>query len=141
VGIEQTPANGSAIPPIILSRCGGESSRRSALAGGPRGLQPKPFSSPNDGRVRAALRKRATGSPPRPGLIHGALTVDLGKRRRVTVEAGYPVSRKEYGILRCGGPILAGCDNQQRCARWFGARALEARITAIQRASATKTGR
>ena len=91
----------SAIPIIVLSVRAGDTEKVRALDGGAADYLTKPFSIAElMARVRAALRRPAAGAPRDPIFSHGALTVDLGKRR-VTLD-GHEVklSRKEYGILR-----------------------------------------
>jgi two-component system KDP operon response regulator KdpE len=91
----------STIPIIVLSVRSGDTEKVRALDGGAEDYLTKPFSIAElMARVRAALRKRGDGVARDPVFTHGALTVDLGKRR-VTVDAAeVRLSRKEYGILR-----------------------------------------
>jgi two-component system KDP operon response regulator KdpE len=91
----------STIPIIVLSVRSGDTEKVRALDGGAEDYLTKPFSIAElMARVRAALRKRGDGVARDPVFSHGALTVDLGKRR-VTVDAAeVRLSRKEYGILR-----------------------------------------
>ena len=91
----------SAIPIIVLSVRAGDVEKVRALDGGAEDYLTKPFSIAElMARVRAALRKRGDGVTRDPVFSHGALSVDLGKRR-VTLDGGeVRLSRKEYGILR-----------------------------------------
>jgi two-component system KDP operon response regulator KdpE len=91
----------SAIPIIVLSVRAGDVEKVRALDGGAEDYLTKPFSIAElMARVRAALRKRGDGVARDPVFIHGALTVDLGKRRVTVDGADVRLSRKEYGILR-----------------------------------------
>ena len=91
----------SAIPIIVLSVRAGDVEKVRALDGGAEDYLTKPFSIAElMARVRAALRKRGDGVSRDPVFIHGALTVDLGKRRVTVDGADVRLSRKEYGILR-----------------------------------------
>jgi len=90
-----------AIPIIVLSVRAGDVEKVRALDGGAEDYLTKPFSIAElMARVRAALRKRGDGVARDPVFIHGALTVDLGKRRVTVDGADVRLSRKEYGILR-----------------------------------------
>jgi two-component system KDP operon response regulator KdpE len=91
----------STIPIIVLSVRAGDVEKVRALDGGAEDYLTKPFSIAElMARVRAALRKRGDGVTRDPVFSHGALNVDLGKRR-VTLDGGeVRLSRKEYGILR-----------------------------------------
>src|ERR1700742_3484500 len=73
----------SAVPIIVLSVRAGDTEKVRALDGGAEVYLTKPFSIAElMARVRAALRKRASEDVARdPVFTHGALTVDLGKRR------------------------------------------------------------
>jgi len=92
----------STVPIIVLSVRAGDTEKVRALDGGAEDYLTKPFSIAElMARVRAALRKRAAeGVPKDPVFSHGALTVDLGKRRVTVDGADVKLSRKEYGILR-----------------------------------------
>ena len=92
----------STVPIIVLSVRAGDTEKVRALDGGAEDYLTKPFSIAElMARVRAALRKRAAeGAPRDPVFSHGALTVDLGKRRVTVDGADIKLSRKEYGILR-----------------------------------------
>jgi two-component system KDP operon response regulator KdpE len=91
----------STVPIIVLSVRAGDVEKVRALDGGAEDYLTKPFSIAElMARVRAALRKRGDGVARDPVFSHGALSVDLGKRR-VTLDGGeVRLSRKEYGILR-----------------------------------------
>jgi len=92
----------SAVPIIVLSVRAGDTEKVRALDGGAEDYLTKPFSIAElMARVRAALRKRVSEGVARdPVFTHGALTVDLGKRRVTVDGADVKLSRKEYGILR-----------------------------------------
>jgi two-component system KDP operon response regulator KdpE len=91
----------STIPIIVLSVRSGDVEKVRALDGGAEDYLTKPFSIAElMARVRAALRKRGDGVARDPVFTHGALTVDLGKRRVMVAGAEVRLSRKEYGILR-----------------------------------------
>src|SRR5579859_2065301 len=88
----------SAVPIIVLSVRAGDTEKVRALDGGAEDYLTKPFSIAElMARVRAALRKRNTeGAARDPVFSHGALTVDLGKRRVTVDGADIKLSRKEY---------------------------------------------
>ena len=86
----------SAIPIIVLSVRAGDTEKVRALDGGAEDYLTKPFSIAElMARVRAALRKRGDGVTRDPVFTHGALTVDLGKRRVTVDGADVRLSRKE----------------------------------------------
>jgi len=91
----------SQIPIIVLSVRSADVEKVRALDGGAEDYLTKPFSIAElMARVRAALRKRGDTVNREPVFAHGALTVDLGKRRVTIDGAEIRLSRKEYGILK-----------------------------------------
>ncbi len=91
----------STIPIIVLSVRSGDTEKVRALDNGAEDYLTKPFSIAElMARVRAALRKRGDGVNRDPVFVHGALNIDLGKRRVAIDGQEVRLSRKEYGILR-----------------------------------------
>jgi two-component system KDP operon response regulator KdpE len=91
----------STTPIVVLSVRSSDDEKVRALDGGAEDYLTKPFSIAElMARVRAALRTRGEGVARDPVFVHGALTVDLGKRRVTVDGAEVRLSRKEYGILR-----------------------------------------
>jgi two-component system KDP operon response regulator KdpE len=92
----------SAVPIIVLSARAGEAQKIAALDAGADDYVIKPFSAPELlARVRAGLRRRASGSGQLPELKLDRIHVDLARRTATGPAGAIHLTPLEYRLLEC----------------------------------------
>ena len=110
----------TSVPIIVLSARGQERDKVSALDAGADDYVGKPFG-PEEllARIRAALRRRATGADDEPTFVVGELKVDLAHRRVSVGEREVHLTPIEYRLLvslvRDAGKVLTHRHLLRRC--------------------------
>jgi two-component system KDP operon response regulator KdpE len=90
----------STVPIIVLSARTGETQKIAALDAGADDYVTKPFGAPELlARVRAALRRNATGALPSSELRLGDVTIDLARRELRGAPAEMRLTPLEYRVL------------------------------------------
>lgn len=90
----------SAVPIIVLSARTGETQKIAALDAGADDYVTKPFGAAELlARVRAALRRNATGALPSSEIHLGSVTVDLARRELRGVPASVHLTPLEFRVL------------------------------------------
>ncbi|HLA70343.1 MAG TPA: response regulator [Steroidobacteraceae bacterium] len=90
----------SALPIIVLSARTGEAQKIAALDAGADDYVTKPFAAAELlARVRAALRRTATGALPSSEIYLGAITVDLARRELRGAAPSVHLTPLEYRVL------------------------------------------
>ena len=90
----------SAVPIIVLSARTGEAQKIAALDAGADDYVTKPFGAAELlARVRAALRRTATGALPSSEIRLGAVVIDLGRREARGLASSVHLTPLEYRVL------------------------------------------
>lgn len=90
----------SEVPILILSALGEDHDRIRGLDLGADDYMVKPFSFKElVARVHAILRRANRAAPPKPLLCHGALVMDLAKRKVFLNDRDVPLTRSEFRLL------------------------------------------